>query len=119
MANKWLLSLILVLVLPVAGLWWWLGFEERMPMLGILGVASIAVGGALWYRRIRAQRRWQTTLDVYAQRTLAQHGRQRRPKGALARTQGRSQTRLPTVGGKSDSYRFPTKEGFSHARAQS
>ena len=76
---KWLLSLILLLTLTLAGYWVWLGSESRPQMLGALALASMAVVGALWLRRSRAERRWRTVLDAYAERALAQHLSRKRP----------------------------------------
>ena len=80
---KWLLSLILLSTLTLAGYLVWLGSENRTQMLGALALASMAVVGVLW-RRIRAERRWRTVLDAYAERALAQHLSRKRPRVSAA-----------------------------------
>jgi hypothetical protein len=80
MRNQALLSLILLLLPPLAGYWAWLRFENLTPMLGVLALASAAVAGALWYLRLQAQRRWRMALDAYAERALARHTSQKRLK---------------------------------------
>jgi hypothetical protein len=81
MANKWLRTLTLLLLLPLGGYWVWSGFENRTQMPGALALAALAAG-ALWYRGIQAQRRWRTALDAYAERMLAQHLSRQRLKAA-------------------------------------
>ena len=70
---KWLLSFILLSTLGLAGYWVWLGSESRTQMVGASTVASMAVVGTLWLRRVQSERRWRTVLDAYAERAVAQH----------------------------------------------
>jgi hypothetical protein len=120
MSSKWARTLILG-ILAAAGVWLWLGFQDRVQVLGALGLALTGVVGVPSYLRIRANRRWRAALDVYAERVLAEHKRQQRierrtvdfsrPNGAHAIS-----NRLPTHRNGSH---FRTKEGLSHAGAQS
>jgi hypothetical protein len=115
MARNWLRSVILVLPWPVAGLWFWLGFEDRTQMLAALALASIAVVGAFWYFRVQNERHWRTVMDAYAERALAQDQSYQRPKAGEPEGQRRSQLAAEQ---RRDSYRFRTKEGDPHARTQ-
>jgi hypothetical protein len=80
MPIRRLLSLILLSMLPLAGYGIWPGFENRTQTLGVLAFASMAVAGALWYLRIRGERRWRTVWDAYAERAMAQHTNHKRPR---------------------------------------
>jgi hypothetical protein len=80
MTIRRLLSFILLLMLALAGYWIWPGLENRTQKLGLLALASMAVAGALWYLRIRGERRWRTVLDAYAERAIAQHLNLKRPR---------------------------------------
>jgi hypothetical protein len=73
MPNRSLLSVILLSMLLVVGFWVWQGVEDRAPVLGALALASPAVVGASWYRRIQTERRWRTAWNAYAEWDLAQH----------------------------------------------
>ena len=72
MAKQWLVPVLLLPMLALAGYWFWPGFANRTHVLGALVLASTVVVGALWHLRLQGERRWRTALDAYAERALAQ-----------------------------------------------
>jgi hypothetical protein len=80
MPIRRLLSLILLLMLPLAGYGIWPGFENRTQTLGVLVLAWMAVAVTLCYLRIRGERRWRTVWDAYAERAIAQHTNHKRQR---------------------------------------
>jgi hypothetical protein len=67
------------------GLWWWRATEDLVPVVAVLGVASMAGVGALWQARVRAVRRWRRALDAYADRALAQNPHRKPRKRSATR----------------------------------
>src|SRR5262245_54863456 len=57
----------------------------------VAAVAVVTLAGGVWWARVRAARRWQAALDVYAERQIAQERRRKMPTttegGANAKSQ--------------------------------
>jgi hypothetical protein len=72
-------GLVTLFLLPLAGYWLWPATESRTHLLATLGLAALVVGGAYFYLRLQAQRRYRIVWDAYAERVLTRHIRHKRP----------------------------------------
>jgi hypothetical protein len=116
MPNKSPVSMSLALIALFAGCWVWLGLQNQAQVLGALGLASIVVIGAYWYRHASAQRRWRRAWEAYARRDLAFDASHKLP-ASLAAREGRGRFVAPM--GHQESSRFRLKEEYSYAGSQS
>jgi hypothetical protein len=76
-----------------AGVWGWLAQDDRVQLL--LAAATLAVTGFLaiyWAYRVRSARRWNATLDAYAEQDSARNLARRKDRTIYSRRNPHART---------------------------
>lgn len=73
----WLRWLVVAGAAAGAAVWWWHGPEGPAQRLAAWVLTVAAAGGGVWQLRARAERRWRTALDAYAERAIVAHEQRR------------------------------------------